>query len=700
MKRIISLALAAVMVLGTAITSSAVEETDKVLQKAITTAKQRVDIPEEYTDFSFYQNNSYGEKNYQLHWSTPSGKNLNINVRDDIILSYYCYDGDYDSSSNNAHFAKLEDQHIIKKAKAHLQQLNPTIYKNIKIDENSLSMYISGQNASLSLNRYVNGIKVSGNSGRITVNKDTGELISFNINWTSNASFKSSKTALSQSDIQAKYSKLVGIKPVYRVNYSDDGKKTTASLVYIPVSEDKLNAFTGEITTFFQNNGMYDDVEDDMDTTADAEATDGAGASDNGSKTVTLTPQEIKAIDKENELITAKEAVAILVNDEYNAFTKEQTLNSSSLYYSKDTEIYVWNLYFSDDNSSGSAQINAETSEIISFHTYNYNSKNDRITEIDEQLADSNVELALKKYAGKKFGEYKLTESQLNTYTDYGTKIAYQTGKRYTYQRYVNDIFVEGDYISISVDAACKVNQYNINYSKVDFPTITGMLTEKQALKKLYAAQELALTYYTKYEYKNNTRTVKTALLYEMKSFQLDAFTGKLSNYYTLTTSNNGYTDLEKHEIKEIAEKLYKNGISLSTDNGKLNPDKAITEAEFINLVNTISTDNRDFYPLYLKGFYMPTLNKTYADKISLQDAVKCMITGLGGKKFAELGVFSAPFKDVSKTNKYAGYFTFAKSFGIVNANSDGNIKPKATLTKAEALRMVYNYLVYNGKQI
>ena len=65
----------------------------------------------------------------------------------------------------------------------------------------------------VSFDRYENGIIVDGNSGSVTLDKDTGELIAFEASWWENAEFASPKGAKSEKEIGEAYKKFCDLTP-------------------------------------------------------------------------------------------------------------------------------------------------------------------------------------------------------------------------------------------------------------------------------------------------------------------------------------------------------------------------------------------------------------------------------------------------------------------------------------------------------
>jgi hypothetical protein len=70
----------------------------------------------------------------------------------------------------------------------------------------------------------------------------------------------------------------------------------------------------------------------------------------------------------------------------------------------------------------------------------------------------------------------------------------------------------------------------------------------------------------------------------------------------------------------------------------------------------------------------------------------------LGPTTAAALGVSTAPFKDVSTSNVFAGYIAYCSQKGIINGYADKTFRPSGTVTGYQFLKMLLGALGYDGK--
>lgn len=680
MKKVLSLLTAAVMAVTMILPVSAAG-TDSALKSAMTIAKQRVDIPKEYTEFDYDKYSTDGSSYYSMNWF-PSDRSANINV---VVSGKVIYNISVDDSSAGSYDEKLSfgeksRSQLIKLAKSKLKVINPTIYKKLVIDEDSFVSSLSGTNATLHFYRYENGIKVYNNDGSITLDKNTGELKGFSLSWFSGATFADPENALSLKDAEKAFSSEYEIEPVYRLVPNYDEQKYDVTVLYIQKNYDDIDAFTGKISDFnanFYGNGYWtDEVSDDCDEDTLA----------NGDKgDVEFNEDELKAIEANNNLLTTDKITEMLKANPEIKLSDDMPLKSYVLDHDLfDEDTYVWSLSYVSKNYSKvlNAHVDAQTGKIIAFNQFT-DSTNIKASEFDQATAQKKAEAFAKEQMGsKKFGKYKLTSTYLWTYTDRKTGVEYATDFNITFDRYENGLRVDGDSISFIIYTDYSISSYMSTYTKATFKK-AEILTKEQAFDKLFEQIQPTISYKCNINYENKKYNKTTALLYSLDVFTLDAKTGGIVDYYGNAIGKNtatygNYTDIKDKELKKIAELLEDYGVALKTVNGKLKPNSAISEEDFIDLIGQLYLWNDS--------------SEKPAASITRAEAVKTMISTIYGSEIAELkGIFKSPFSDVKDSSKYVGYAAIANAKGIVAGDK---LNPNDKLTKADALRWVYNYII------
>ena len=296
------------------------ESEDTEMKRLLTLVKSRVTIPEELSEFSFSKEGKGAAIYYSFHWGTKDGvspvKTLDISASGESIISYSYYSSDRKYSGEPA-FGKMTEAQLTEKATAFIKMLNPNFGDAFKLDNFTASL--RGRNASFSVVRTEQGSNAFSNSGSIALNKDTGEIESFNMTWWDKAAFCDISKAVSLDDMKKFYKAGTAPELVYIVNYNEDKKAYLPALVYIIKSDKYYDLLTGGESAYAaelkanndKNNvisenygGVYTTECDDAVVLENFDAGKAAGG-------VTFTPEELKAMEEENGLISKKKAEEI-----------------------------------------------------------------------------------------------------------------------------------------------------------------------------------------------------------------------------------------------------------------------------------------------------------------------------------------------------------------------------------------------------
>ena len=154
---------------------------DKTMKTELTYVKERFTVPEKFTDFSYSTSTSMGKTQYNFTWTDPKdtdyGSNIRVSIVGRVIKSVRIYDENTYNWERS--FAKLSDAKLIAAAKKYINELNPTITAQTEVLDDSFRISLSGSAAMLRFRRAVNGIPVTGQTGYVTVNKNTGALMEY-----------------------------------------------------------------------------------------------------------------------------------------------------------------------------------------------------------------------------------------------------------------------------------------------------------------------------------------------------------------------------------------------------------------------------------------------------------------------------------------------------------------------------------------
>ena len=583
--------------------SQAEAKRQQAMKTALTAVKKRVKIPDRLTEFDYSMSTSYGTEMFSFTWRDEKNReNIEITYANGIILSYNYYDGRNDGKEEvKQSFAKLTDAQLIDYAKKAFKMLDPDLADKGKYSIDSIDLF--GDTATINFDRMENGVAVEGNGGTVTVNKNTGDLVSMRIEWFWNGTkFGSTASKLTADEARAKYKSLTTLTPIYRIidKYNEKTEKTEqkAVLLYLPSFTDEIDAVTGKPSTIWNDmdndkgirnfssyyfNSMTDAGEEAVAADYDDDAAD-AG--------VIFTAAELKEIEADEGMLKKDEITALLNKDKYTKMPDYVSLDNANLYKDEDTGEYYYvidyhggddgivdygvDADFEDDTDDVdiavedvgvdintnpkepyfymSVKVNAKTGKVDNFsksRDISFDSSKEYPVKANAKIAAA----AAKHFYGDIFGEYKADESNsepCHFYTDRdGKKVYTESSRTYYYNRYVNGVQVEGDTIRINVDFSGDVRSISYRYTDIKFPSVPKFDNDK-AFEQLF--KQIKLRYYYDGYYKKDG-TVKTYLLYDINGYILDSKYRIVSWDGTLLPAEK-YEDTNYTDIKGIAQEM------------------------------------------------------------------------------------------------------------------------------------------------
>lgn len=725
-KRTTSALLAAAMLVPSTCIVSYAADKDAAMTQALTYVKQRIEIPENLTGFTHSSKLIAGNIRYNFYWHTETDgdyEEMSVNIIGKVITYFdnakMVYSDDYK-------FAKLEPDELYEKAKEAVKTLNPTVYKYIEISETP-NISLSGNYASFTVKRVKDGIPVAGSSGTLYLNKDTGELIRYNLDWIIGAGFADPDDAVSVETAQEGFANEFPVELAYTTEYDWETGKTIPHLIYRQTKFGEIDALTGKLSTYEGSYSAYEsdeideeaaEVEEDCD---DDNPNTGAG--------VTFTKSEIEKLELEEKLIKADEAIKIVQDMGIFNISDNAESTNSECYYDNEIGAYVRYVSFRgevtgyvdldepieepydedieivlvDESAStpastpkqqektyityGSMTINAETGELINYNCSNSANLNDTKLKT-EKGADKILSLRFKKIANKLAEIYPMDKADISYSRQYISKERRDNGEvgdilgaSATINRYANGIKCLNETASITIDRNGKVSNYKMTYLGIEYPEPKNIISETDAYANFFEQVNFPLRF--RCALKNN-KTVVTALVYTAsRTLYIDAFTGKLTNNdgseaYVIPEDVT-YTDLKGSTYGKIAEKLAAYNITVMDEDGKLNEDKIITRGEFKDIIRKVGV---------YAGIESDEINKP----LSRQYAAKMFASNSLNEKVAELPIFKSSFSDVKDTNKYVGYIEVATRLGYMSGTGS-KFNPTKKITRGQALKMIYNIL-------
>ena len=685
---------------------------EEQMKTALALVKSRIDIPEEYSNFSYSTGENRGMKTYIFTWTDPTGnKSYSVDVEGGIITSYYA---PYDYSGKPS-ISSHKPSYYVNKAMSWVYKVNPSM-KGF-LTKSSVSLNITSNYVWVNFNRNFGGTSVEKNSVGVGVDKLTGEVISYNASWWQDAEFVSSADALSQEEIKEIYCGEVTIKPRYHI-YEDSatGKKKTC-IVYEPQSSYVYDALTGKHSSMeddyakFMDTDKYDhgvalngeggaieeaveeiECEEDMAVETAAPATG-----------VSFSEEELAAAADLSTMLTSEQFKALAVKDKYMGVTDKYMVQNFDISRNEDAECgYAISCTMMINNKTDNRYVtitaDAKSGKIMSFYAYDYNEKGDK-AELNVKKANTLANDAMKYYFGDISGEYKADTENTAPVSEGGKNK--QTSRNMKYNRYVNNIQVANNNIYITVNSAGKVTSVSCSYDRdVDFGD--GLIINKKtALKLLCEQQDMTLRYNGFVDLESKPHTY---LQYSMDGWTLNGVTGKLCDYNGQPVvktdkqpENCPYTDISKSPYKKEIEALYEHNVRLY-EGKEFKPTEKMTYGEFEQLLDIIT--GYGYEPMPLEDVpleegeavsYAETESGAYFTRMTLAKAFTRAAKVDNCARYTS--IFKSPFTDVSADDKDLGYAALAYGMGAINCGKDGKFYPNAYVTREYAYHCAYNYI-------
>jgi hypothetical protein len=713
--------------------SSVSDVSDVDLKTALTKVKNRIKVPEALSEFEYNVSTYSGVTSYNFTWYDPDDDTvypeplaegtsvttrMRVSIVGDIITSVSVNSNKiYGDDGMQRRFGKISPTQYESYAKKAVELVNPGMSSHLKFEGMSARLY--GEDVDCSLIRVENGIPVASNTGRVSFDKDTGELISFSISWWDGATFKNPSTKVTTATIEKNFESAIKLDPYYVISRDYQTKKITSEIVFYPSDNYEFDAFTGKKTT------MYEDMEELAKTmpvsggysyygnSMESVESEAAMAADDAA----FTEAELREIAESEVRYSRDEAVELVKAEKYILFTDEYKLTSSRLRTENifGPEKNYWHLTFEiradKKYSQISVVLDADSGKIESFTQTGktgYFGYTDIIEEpVDdsgnpvtiEQMPILNVtkvntigKEAAEHFYGDIFSQYKADENNTKALSkDPKTgKTINEYSRDIKFNRYYKNIPVSGEYIVITVNAYEEVVGIRKNHTEgVSFPE-PNILTTEKAFDKLWEQTDFKL-YYSGFTAGGKPYTY---LMYQMNSFYLNARTGKLCDWsggelddpiLPETDYHYNYSDSNSlGTLKPMIEELAHYGIALEPTGGKFSPNTAVTGKEFYLLMSVLGRNYSHSDLDDMENSTKPITNAGAAKMFTIMN---------GAKDIAELdGIYSSIYTDVTASDENIGYINIATALGL--KLTDGTqFKPDSYVTRKTAITLLFGFL-------
>lgn len=643
-----SVLLCIAMLFGFAAPSFAeADNADNELEKVVLEVKARLNIGD-YEDFSSRITTQDDKKTYWLYWENSEKDYASVSVvfSDEIISDYnYTYDS---IRYNENRFPSVSYDDALAAAEEFIKNANPDIYESIEIIPNK-STKIGDAFYNFNLARKENGITVAENGGNISVSKTTNEVTYFSIDYEPDVEFTSLENVILPEEAELKYAEKLPFELQYSCYYNYKNKEIKVFPQYNCVNSVVLNAVTGEI---------YKILPDGLNALKENSAL--SGGSGYASDEVSISESERIELEKISGLITADKAEEAVRSNTAVSMNQNLKLQNISLERNyMDNELYTYNLFFRNNDEYLRAELDAVTGQILSFYKNGDYSVKNQNTETEKHAAEE----MLKVLEAEKYAELRLSEE---------TKLG-----RVCYYRIINGIKVDTDGVYFEFDGTDNLISYSFNKTNIkEIPSIDEVMTSKEAFDSAKKQFDFELIYFV-----DNKKGYPVYCFTEtdrIAQFDLNPFTGIRIDYKGDEYNSENiiyYTDIDNHYAKDKLLKLAEYGIGFSEN--KLEPSKLITTEEFEVLLS--------------KVFINKEKSSGENSPLTRENAAVLLTNKIGCTEYLKYDeMFIAPFDDVSD-NK--GSISYLKAIGVISGDGNGSFHPKDTITRSEALIMIYNYL-------
>jgi len=685
MKKIISFLL--VFVLLTVNFAFADTTSSAELQKVLVLVKSKIEVPVQLSEFESHISNYNDNVYYNFDWHSPDyEKSMSVSADSaGHITSYH----NYNEKITDKKISGVTRAEIIEFADNFLKKVLPEMYKDLTdvlmLDSDS---YNAGGNSrySFTYNRYKNVLPVRGQGVSVTVcisEDNTPYIRSMSANIDYSASFGEKADEL--EDYVQKYKDAFPVELIYQDEYNHDWKekgeaRSTPVLVYR--LKDNLTGFLSVESWNAVEEDSYDEIFRD-EATSDNLA--GSGSAEKGES---LTEQELAEITATSKLLNVSQIENKIKSLPHVKLPSGLELTNSNL-YKKDGGEYIYNLHYSSDKNNEYKYVNisvyAKDGKLISYNCSSDGDSRSSLSAKQQKTAQNKIEEFLKTAAGEELAQCTLQKTnEINGYLN-----SY-------YDRIVNGIKHDSNGISVSFDGkSSAIVSYHLNFTEGNFEDPQKAVTAEEAYDSILMYAPVIRTYI-----RNDGKYIECLTL-EKHGVILDALTGEIKNGIKQGGSSEFlYDDVRGHWVEEAAAKLSEIQLGFSGD--KLNPDSPVAQEDFLRLMASgiygkyyQNYSAEDLYSNLIREKVISETEKNPSSAVSREDAFVYIIRMANLEKVAKLeNIYKVTYRDEAKLSSgRLGYCAILSGLGVI-CGDKGYLRPKDSLTRAEAVVMLYRYLL------
>ena len=684
MKRVICL-LVVFSIFMCCIPAFADEATSKEMEEVLIAVKQKVDVSEEYTEFTTYSNAYDGDTSYSFMWSDKDyEKNIEISADGDgNITHYYAYDRLLKGTKKLTNLSKEE---ILSFGEEFLKSIAPKAFEkdNDRLVYDEKSWSVNNTSYQLRFTRFRDGIEVKDNIASVTVvvYDDVPFIRSADIFVDYDAEFEDASENV--EDFESIYREVFPIELIYMdkgYNRLNDENEEKVELVYRYKNQEAgyILAANGEVVT--------EDTSDTYRNVLGAGAVMESAAADTANMKVMLTEAEIKELKEVEGLISQKDSEAVLKKLPYLKF--DETMKAIHFGVDKIDDLYRVSTSYEDGKGRYlSATFDGKTGEVLNL----YNGKG------YEAKIDVKKDLETKQAKAKdKIDEFlgAVAKGEIENFKEQSCN-ADETAVFKEFERFVNGIRYVDDHVFVDFDLQNEmITRYSIDYAERDFPNPETVVDSKAAYDSMLKIAPLKQIY------------LKTDGKYKIcftasDKMLIDAFTGEkyVNNSEINSSFDKDFALLVNHWASEKVNKLAE--IQIGFRDEEFRPDAEITQYDLLRMfcAGMIHKRYLDFSPqvLYEECVDVHEL-LTEAEwspekTVTRQQAFEIMIRLAGLEEVAKLrDIFKVEYADGNLIeSEKIGYPAILTGMGVICGNG-GKVRPQDDITRAETAAMLYNYL-------
>lgn len=631
---------------------------DANYEELILNVKNRLAIPENYTEFSNSgRYESDGRTMYSFTWSTADeeSKSINVTCRDDGFVTYYhTNDGEYGGYDS----LSMDEIRAENAARDFIAEADPELRDIVKLERRD-GYSFGGVTYSLRAEFY--GIEYYQTIGEIVVGKDY-RIRSMSVDLPEVAEPDAAARYIGAEDGIAAYRDKIGVRTVYKT-YRDEDGKLRAFPVYESIDDKAVDAVTGNVTDIGKSNDRsYGENESAADSSLS-----GGGSSNAGYKE--LNESELAQLAQLNNLITRDEAVTF-VRERISAGFEPQSVN---LYNDTDNR-YYYSLYAENERYT----VDAQNGDIIGLYVTIEDGAKDTTKLAGYGFEDrDSAKLLIEMLAPSDGTAYEYDEDGQDLVVAPAGETA-RKASSFVYK--VNGIEVESADAYVSKYSDDGRTSYSVNITPLEeykgldyaspdtFADVNGLVFADSSYVSLKYA---------------DTPENGIIPVYIAEPFMKNAVSGADVDYRNEEYDPDGieYSDISGHWAEDTALKLAAAGIGFK--GGELRPDDPARAADAKELIEEIYGDNGA-----VEGV------SDGSAPLTRLEAAEIIIKCEGLEDLAAMDIYAQPYTDI--TEDY-GITAILKGYGVIDGTAS-EFRPNDTLTRAELLQMIYNTLVrFNG---